>query len=170
MKAWHEKKIKEIPHHILCLGLAISFDMGWKKRSSGHKYDSISGHAFIIGAYTRRIIGSVVFSKSCAVCNQRKKMNSHADERGVTDITNSEIEKDVGMCVPCPPTTRTRRERDKIASNVIDTSGQDHPCMRNYDGSSGGMEIEGLLLLMKKLRDKTNGEIYLDYVITDDDT
>ena len=42
--------------------------------------------------------------------------------------------------------------------------------MRNYDGSSGGMESEGLLLLLKKLRDKTNGEIYLDYVITDDDT
>ncbi len=42
--------------------------------------------------------------------------------------------------------------------------------MRSYDGSSGGMESEGLLLLTKKLRDKTNGEIYLDYVITDEDT
>ena len=53
---------------------------------------------------------------------------------------------------------------------MIDTSAQDHPCVRNYDGSSGGMESEGLLLLMKQLRDKANGEIYLDYVITDDDT
>ena len=53
---------------------------------------------------------------------------------------------------------------------MINTSAQDHPCVQNYDGSSGGMESEGLLLLMKQLQDKANGEIYLDYVITDDDT
>ena len=66
---WKSKKIGARDK----VGLTVSYDMGWNKRSSGHRYDSISGHAFIIGAYTRRIIGSVVFSKSCAVCNQRKK-------------------------------------------------------------------------------------------------
>ena len=39
------------------IGLTVSYDMGWNKRSSGHRYDSLSGHAFIIDAYTRRIIG-----------------------------------------------------------------------------------------------------------------
>ena len=29
------------------LSITISFDMGWNKRSSGNRYDSISGHAFL---------------------------------------------------------------------------------------------------------------------------
>ena len=28
--------------------LTTSYDMGWNKRSSGHKYDSISGHGFLL--------------------------------------------------------------------------------------------------------------------------
>ena len=46
----------------------------------------------------------------------------------------------------------------------------DHYCMRNYDGSSGGMESEGLLLMMRNLDKKYGGEIYLDTIVTDDDT
>ena len=53
---------------------------------------------------------------------------------------------------------------------VIDTDEVDHPCTQNYDGSSGAMESNGILLLMKQLQKKYNGEIYLDYIITDDDT
>lgn len=29
IKAWHEKKVEDIPPQILRLGIAISFDMGW---------------------------------------------------------------------------------------------------------------------------------------------
>ena len=29
--------------------LTVMYDMGWNKQSSGNKYDSISGHAFLIG-------------------------------------------------------------------------------------------------------------------------
>ena len=60
--------------------------------------------------------------------------------------------------------------REPITTNVIDVSVQDHYCTRNYDGSSGGMESEGLLLLMKKIDAKYEGELYLDTVVTDDDT
>ena len=73
------------------IGLTVSFDMGWNKRSSGHKYDSISGHAFIIGVYTRRIIDYVVFSKSCSICNARNKKNKHADKHDCTVVSDTII-------------------------------------------------------------------------------
>ena len=75
------------------IGLTVSFDMGWNKRSSGHRYDSLSIHAFIIGVYTRRIIGCVVFCKSRATCNARNKRNEHVDENIVTEVTNHMIEQ-----------------------------------------------------------------------------
>ena len=55
-------------------------------------------------------------------------------------------------------------------TDVIDVDSQDYSCTRNYEGGSGEMESDGLLLMMKKLSKKTNGEIFLDYVVTDDYT
>ena len=68
-KEWINKKQGEREK----VGLTVSYNIGWNKRSSGNRYDSLSGHAFIIGAYTRRIIGCVIFSKICATCNMRDK-------------------------------------------------------------------------------------------------
>ena len=48
-KTWVEKPAGEREQ----IGLTASFDMGWNKRSSGHRYDSLSGHGFVIGVYTR---------------------------------------------------------------------------------------------------------------------
>ena len=47
---WKEKKIpaKDVK-------LTISYDMGWNKRSSGNKYDSMSGHGFVLGGETKKI-------------------------------------------------------------------------------------------------------------------
>ena len=36
--------------------LTVTYDMGWKKRSSSRRYDSYSGHAFIIGGRSKGII------------------------------------------------------------------------------------------------------------------
>ena len=60
------------------IGLVISYDMGWQRRSSGHAYNSLSGHAFAIGQYTGRIIDCVVYSTSCKQCeiNEKKRYNS----------------------------------------------------------------------------------------------
>ena len=44
--------------------------MGWQKRSSGHKYDSTSGHGFMLGARTKKIIDSQCMSKECRVCTK----------------------------------------------------------------------------------------------------
>ena len=46
----------------------------------------------------------------------------------------------------------------------------DHLCTRNYDGSSGAMKSDELLLLGKQLQKRYNGNIWLEYVITDDYT
>ena len=42
----------------------VTYDMGWQKRSSWRRYDSSSGHAFIIGASIKGIIRMVLYSKA----------------------------------------------------------------------------------------------------------
>ena len=64
--------------------------MAWNKRNSGHRYDSLSGHAFAIGAYTRRIIDCVVFSKRCSICSSRNK-NKKQNRSNI--IANSQFNK-----------------------------------------------------------------------------
>ena len=43
--------------------------MGWSKRSSGNRYDSLSGHALMIGCLSKYIITAVVSSKLCRLCS-----------------------------------------------------------------------------------------------------
>ena len=50
--------------------LTVSYDMGWNKRSSGHKYDSISGHGFLMGGITKKIINHKCLSKCCSICDK----------------------------------------------------------------------------------------------------
>ena len=61
------------------LGLTVSYDMGWSKRSSGSTYDSLSGHTFLIGAHSKKIVSTQVTSKVCSTC-------SAADGKGIEPI------------------------------------------------------------------------------------
>ena len=74
---WKQKKIE--PSHV---PLTISYDMGWNKRSSGTKYDSISGHGFVLGSRTKKILQFKVLSKSCSKCSiaaaKNKVVKPHA--------------------------------------------------------------------------------------------
>ena len=294
-------------------GITVSYDMGWQRRSSGNNYASLSGHGFLIGAHTRRVLACVVFSKKCSVCESRKRKEkgvgaSDGEDLGVdatavspeaggsavepslVEEANTRVELSVGTTVDgediamvgtaaapedlgsaaepslgqedntrvelgvgntvdgedigmvgtaaapeesgsaaepslgqdsntgvaqgaggeelgtvtedagiyAAPTfvedhTHESMEGDdsigptdedqldkEVGTGitaaapaddcVLDTTLMDHDCTRNYDGSSGAMESDGLLLLMKQLKRKYNGEIWLDYVITDDDT
>ena len=47
--------------------------MGWSKRSSGHRYDSISGHAFLVSCICKKVIAAKVTSKKCSVCARLEK-------------------------------------------------------------------------------------------------
>ena len=83
-KAWHKQDTNNISHHILKLGLAISFDMGWQKRSTGKLYDSLSGHAYKIGCRTGEIIGLRVKCKKCTICRKANKRGIPAPEHKCT--------------------------------------------------------------------------------------
>ena len=51
------------------VAIAISFDMGWSKRASKNRYDSLSEHALAIRVLTKNILVSIVSSKLCRVCS-----------------------------------------------------------------------------------------------------
>ena len=48
--------------------LTVMYDMGWNKRSSGNKYDSMSGHGFLLGGNTKKIMNYRCMSKACTTC------------------------------------------------------------------------------------------------------
>jgi len=56
-------------------GLTTCYDMGWNKRSSGNRYDSISGHGILFGARAKKVIGYRAVPKVCSFCNIMKKRN-----------------------------------------------------------------------------------------------
>ena len=68
-----EAKLKQSKHKDVRVGITASTDMGWQKRSSGHRYDSPSGHMFFIGALTKKVIAFELFSKNCSICKCAKK-------------------------------------------------------------------------------------------------
>ena len=53
--------------------LTVTYDMGWKNRSSGRRYDSSGRHAFIIGERRKGIIGIVLYFKAFRKCDTAEK-------------------------------------------------------------------------------------------------
>ena len=53
----------DIPVDILTIGITVSYDMGWQKRSTGRIYDSLSGHGFMIGCSTGKVVDVAVRGK-----------------------------------------------------------------------------------------------------------
>ena len=106
-------------------GLTTGYDMGWPKRSSGNRFDSMSRHAFLTGCHSKKIIETKITSKKCSVC-------STAEAKG------QEVKKE-------------------------------HCCPRNFEGSSKAMEAYGALSLVKKIYNKTKGEVFVEAMVLDDD-
>ena len=63
------------PHGRKRQAVAASVDMGWQKRSSGHRYDSPSGVSLMIGAESKKIVQRHVCSKLCRVCDEAKRLS-----------------------------------------------------------------------------------------------
>ncbi|MGL5934520.1 MAG: hypothetical protein ACRCZI_02740, partial [Cetobacterium sp.] len=61
--------------------LSATYDMAWQQRSSGHVYNSVSGHGSLFGSFSRKIIGLVIKSKHCTYCKTFMKKNP--EEQGV---------------------------------------------------------------------------------------
>ena len=62
--------------------LAVSYDMGWQKRSSGNRYDSMSGHGVLVGCRTKQVIDVIVFSKACKKCELRLRKGWDTNKDG----------------------------------------------------------------------------------------
>ncbi len=62
--------------------LTCIIDFAWQRRSCGVAYNSLSGHSFLIGARSKKILDVVVFSKTCRKC--KKTSASQAKMDGVS--------------------------------------------------------------------------------------
>ena len=60
----YENDDLHIPDNILTVGIIVSYDMVWQKRSTGRIYDSLSGHGFIIGCSTGKVVALAVREKN----------------------------------------------------------------------------------------------------------
>ena len=69
MQTQIEKNLKQERSSDNPIGLTTSQDMGWTKRSSGNRFDSLSGHAFLIGCRLKKILLAQVLSKRCSACS-----------------------------------------------------------------------------------------------------
>ena len=56
----------------------VTYDTGFQKRSSGSRYDSSSGYAFIIGGRSKSIIVMVLYSKSFRKYDAAEKRREEA--------------------------------------------------------------------------------------------
>lgn len=56
--------------------LTAGFDGAWQKRGTGRAYNSLTGHASLIGNKTKKCIGISVMGKRCRICE-------HAEKKGV---------------------------------------------------------------------------------------
>ncbi|XP_063438315.1 uncharacterized protein LOC134719240 [Mytilus trossulus] len=54
------------------LELEVSFDAGWQKRGSGFNYNSLTGHASMIGKQTGKVTCYDIRSKSCKFCEHHE--------------------------------------------------------------------------------------------------
>ena len=81
--------------------LTVTYDMGWQQQSSGNKYNSVSGHAFCIGGYTRKILDYRVKSKVCNVCDRairyKKPIKHHVCSKNHITGSSKAMEPDAGV-------------------------------------------------------------------------
>ena len=80
--------------------LTVAFDMTWIKSNSGHRYDSLSGHAFICGCRSGMIVSAIITAKKCRLCSyyeaQSKKPPSHDCPR-IYSGSSKDMESDTAL-------------------------------------------------------------------------
>jgi hypothetical protein len=100
---------------------AFCYDMGWQQRSSGHKYDSPSGHALLIGARTKKICGMIVLAKCCATCDSaERKMKTVKKHRCFRNCKGSSKGMEAAGCPQLVETLSATNENLIIAILIGD--------------------------------------------------
>ena len=74
--------------------------MGRSKRSSGHRHDSLSGHAFMCGCRSGMIVSAIITAKECRLCSyyeaQSEEPPSHDCPRNYSGLSKA-IESDATL-------------------------------------------------------------------------
>jgi len=79
-EAWKDSVLNQEPYGYMLPFISVSMDMGWQKRSSGRRYDSSSGHAFLVGIKTRKPVSMCLKSSFCSVCCYHMKRHNLEQE------------------------------------------------------------------------------------------
>ena len=80
--------------------ITVSFDMGWKKRSSGNRYDSLLGHALMICYLSKKMVGAIVSSKMCRACSSAEEHGEEPSDHVCPknyDATSNAMETDAAL-------------------------------------------------------------------------
>jgi len=77
---WKDAIINEEGYDGPLPSIAVSMDMGWQKRSSGRRFDSSSGHAFLVGIKTRKPVAMCLKSSYCSTCCYHMKRHKLSQE------------------------------------------------------------------------------------------
>jgi len=137
----HESGVQLVVHNGKTIRLlTCSFDMGWQKYAAGSIYNSPSGHAFLVGTLTGKIICHTVYCKEgCSSCEKKWKKNGISKEAASKDEQPGKlpfIEKD-------------------------------HCCPRNYNGTSKSMEARSALSMVAKIFE--GRKVYILNLVSDND-
>jgi len=128
--------------------LTVCYNMGWQRHSLGTSYNSMSGHAFLVGANSNKLWKRIIYSKSCCTCTWqlKKKGAASLDGVGATDPadTSNEVLGELPM------------------------DHQDHCCSMNFRGSSKSMEPHGAVACVTALFN--TGIAYIFEIVGDDDS
>ena len=119
--------------------ITISYDMGWSKRSSGRRYDSQSGHAHIVGLYTKKIIGTYTYNKICRKCKLAKIQGKDAEphlcaQNYASDKSSKSMESDaiLQICIEAP-------ERQYLVGTIIsDDDTNMRAALKHANGNNKG--------------------------------
>ena len=73
-----------ISDKIKLLPIIASYNMGWNKCPTGIVYDSLSGHAFLVGCRTGMVISFEVLEEKCAKCARAQKLGVNPNAHSCT--------------------------------------------------------------------------------------
>ena len=72
--------------------------------------------------------------------------------------------KIIDMCVKCKKCSIC------ASANKYGAEAPEHDCVVNWIGASGAMEAAVALEMASELLTKTNGKVYIEYLVSDDDS
>ena len=116
--------------------------MGGNKRSTGRIYDSLSGHGFIIGFSTNKVIGYGVSKEKCSICKQLNRNNIAAAEAYLNECninstgSSGAMESELVLKL----TTKIFRESDGLVYVSYIVSNNDSTIQAHLQHKSSGPE------------------------------